>query len=47
MDLTKPYDATTLGDSQDSKDRFVSEVYLEVKDFPPVVDGHRAMPRPQ
>ena len=46
MDLTKPYDASTLGDSQDSKDRFVSEVYLEVKDFPPVVDGHRPMPKP-
>ena len=46
MNLTAPYDATTLGDSQDSKDRFVTEVYYEVKDFPPLVDGKRSMPRP-
>jgi len=43
--LTAPYDATTLGDTQVSKDRFISEVYEEVKDFPPVVDGKRKMPR--
>lgn len=43
--LTAPYDATTLGDTQQSKDRFITEVYDEVKDFPPVVDGKRAMPR--
>lgn len=43
--LTKPYDASTLGDTQQSKDRFITEVYDEVKDFPPVVDGKRAMPR--
>jgi cyclase len=43
--LTAPYDRTTQGDTQQSKDRFITEVYDEVKDFPPVVDGKRAMPR--
>jgi len=43
--LTAPYDKTTQGDTQQSKDRFITEVYDEVKDFPPVVDGKRAMPR--
>jgi glyoxylase-like metal-dependent hydrolase (beta-lactamase superfamily II) len=43
--LTAPYDATTLGDTQQSKDRFISEVYDELKDFPPVVNGVRKMPR--
>jgi cyclase len=43
--LTAPYDKTTLGDTQESKDRFIAEVYDEVKDFPPVVDGKRTMPR--
>ena len=42
--LTAPYDKNTLGDTQQSKDRFITEVYDEVKDFPPVVDGKRAMP---
>ena len=42
--LTAPYDATTLGDTKQSKDRFISEVYDEVKDFPPVIDGERKMP---
>ena len=42
--LTAPYDATTLGDTQQSKDRFITEAYDEVKDFPPIVDGKRAMP---
>jgi cyclase len=42
--LTAPYDKTTLGDTQQSKDRFITEVYDELKDFPPVVDGKRAMP---
>src|SRR5215472_10958703 len=45
--LTAPYDKTTMGDTQDSKDRFVTEVYDEVKDFPPIVDGKRTMPRHQ
>ena len=45
--LLEPYDKTTLGDTQDSKDRFITEAYLEVKDFPPVVDGRRTMPRAQ
>jgi cyclase len=43
--LTGPYDATTLGDTKQSKDRFITEVYDEVKDFPPVVNGERKMPR--
>ena len=43
--LTAPYDATTLGDTQSSKDRFITEVYDEVQNFPPVVDGKRTMPR--
>jgi glyoxylase-like metal-dependent hydrolase (beta-lactamase superfamily II) len=43
--LTAPYDATTQGDTQQSKDRFITEAYDEVRDFPPVVDGKRAMPR--
>jgi len=42
--LTAPYDRTTLGDTQQSKDRFITEAYDEVKDFPPVVDGKRTMP---
>ena len=43
--LTAPYDKTTLGDTQVSTDRFITEVYDELKDFPPVVNGKRAMPR--
>ncbi len=43
--LTAPYDATTMGDTKQSKDRFITEVYDEVKDFPLVVDGKRKMPR--
>ena len=42
--LTAPYDKTTQGDTQQSKDRFIIEVYDEVKDFPPVADGKRTMP---
>ena len=42
--LTAPYDKTTKGDTQQSKDRFITEVFDEVKDFPPVVDGKRTMP---
>jgi cyclase len=45
MNLTAPYDKTTLGDTQQSKDRFITEVYDEVKDFPPIVDGKRTMPQ--
>ena len=43
--LTAPYDATTEGETKQSKDRFITEVYDEVKDFPPVVNGKRNMPR--
>lgn len=42
--LTAPYDKTTLGDTQQSRDRFITEAYDEVKDFPPIVDGKRTMP---
>jgi glyoxylase-like metal-dependent hydrolase (beta-lactamase superfamily II) len=43
--LTAPYDATTQGDTKLSKDRFITEVYDEAGDFPPVVNGKRNMPR--
>jgi cyclase len=43
--LTAPYDKVTLGDTQQSKDRFITEVYDEVRDFPPLVDAKRSMPR--
>jgi cyclase len=43
--LTAPYDRTTQGDTQESKDRFITEVFDEVKDFPSVVDGKRVMPQ--
>jgi hypothetical protein len=33
-----------MGDTQQSKDRFITAVYAEVRDFPPVVDGKRTMP---
>jgi cyclase len=42
--LTAPYDASTLGDTKQSKERFITEVYDEVEDFPPVVSGKRKMP---
>jgi cyclase len=42
--LTAPYDKTTQGDTQQSKDRFITEAFDEVKDLPPVVDGKRTMP---
>jgi glyoxylase-like metal-dependent hydrolase (beta-lactamase superfamily II) len=41
--LTAPYDATTLGDTEQSKRRFITEVYVELAGLPPVVDGKRAM----
>src|ERR1700676_3890609 len=43
--LTAPYDGTTQGDTKQSKDWFITEVYDEVKDFPPVVNGERKMQR--
>jgi glyoxylase-like metal-dependent hydrolase (beta-lactamase superfamily II) len=42
--LTAPYDGKTQGDTQQSKDRFITEVYDEVGGLPSVVDGKRAMP---
>lgn len=43
--LTAPYDPTTQGETKQNKDRFITEVYDEVKDFPPVLSGKRNMPR--
>src|SRR5579862_2977218 len=43
--LTAQYDAATQGSTQQSSDRFITEVYEELKDFPPVVNGERKMPR--
>ena len=43
--LMAPYDGTTQGDTQQSKDRFITEVDDEAKDFPPLVDGKRTMPK--
>ena len=43
--LTAPYDKTTLGDTPQSKARFITEAYDEASGFPPVVDGKRTMPR--
>ena len=43
-DLTAQYDKATLGDTPQSKARFITEAYDEVKDFPPIVDGKRTMP---
>jgi glyoxylase-like metal-dependent hydrolase (beta-lactamase superfamily II) len=42
--LTAPYEGTTQGDTPQSKNRFITAVFDEVKDFPPVVNGRRAMP---
>ena len=42
--LTAQYEETTQGDTQQSKDRFITAVYDEAKDFPPIVNGRRAMP---
>ena len=45
MNITAPYDAGTLGDTQESKDRFISELYTEAKPLPPIVEGRRLIPR--
>jgi len=45
MNITAPYDAGTLGDTQESKDRFISELYIEAKPLPPIVEGRRLIPR--
>ncbi|NQV70095.1 MAG: MBL fold metallo-hydrolase [Pseudohongiella sp.] len=44
--LTASYEQKTQGDTQQSKDRFITAVYDEVQDFPPIVNGRRAMPTP-
>ena len=43
--LTAPYDANTLGDTEQSKRRFITEVYEELGGLPPLVDGKREMRR--
>jgi len=43
-DLTAPYDAATVGGTQQSTERFITEVYDEVGGLPPIVDGKRQMP---
>jgi glyoxylase-like metal-dependent hydrolase (beta-lactamase superfamily II) len=43
--LTASYDATTVGDTEQSKNRFITAVYFELAGLPPIVDGKRAMPR--
>jgi cyclase len=45
--LTAPYEKVTLGDTQVSKDRFITEAFLEANGLPPVVGGKRSMPRPE
>jgi len=42
--LTAPYDGATDGGTQSSKDRFIEAIYNELGEFPPVVNGRRAMP---
>jgi glyoxylase-like metal-dependent hydrolase (beta-lactamase superfamily II) len=44
LNLTAPYDAKTLGDTQQSKDRFITEAYDEVNGLPSIIDGKRTMP---
>jgi cyclase len=45
MDILKPYDATTQGDTPQSKNGFLTEVYAEVDGLPPVIEGRRKMPK--
>ena len=42
--LTAPYEQSTRGATQQNRDRFIRAVYDEVGDFPPIVNGRRAMP---
>ena len=42
--LTAPYEATTQGDTERSRNRFITAVYDEVPGLPPIVDGRRTMP---
>jgi len=42
--LTAPYEANTNGNTQQSKDRFITAIYNELQNFPTVVNGRRAMP---
>lgn len=44
-DLMAPYANSLPGYNQAAADRFVDELYYEVKGLPPLVDGRRAMPR--
>ena len=42
--LTAPYDAATLGDTEQSKTRFITAVYDELGGLPPIVRGRCTMP---
>jgi glyoxylase-like metal-dependent hydrolase (beta-lactamase superfamily II) len=42
--LTAPYEATTQGDTERSRNRFITAVYDEVPGLPPIVGGRRSMP---
>ena len=44
-DLMGPYKNSLPGYNQPAADRFVDELYYEVKTLPPLVNGRRAMPR--
>jgi len=41
--LTAPYEQSTRGATQQNRNRFITAVYEEVQDFPPVINGRRAM----
>jgi len=41
--LTAPYEQSTKGVTQQNRNRFITAVYEEVQDFPPVVNGRRTM----
>jgi glyoxylase-like metal-dependent hydrolase (beta-lactamase superfamily II) len=43
-DLTARYDATTQGNTEQSRNRFLTATYDEVPGLPPIVDGRRTMP---
>ena len=45
-DMLKPYAGQNKGEDEASTKRFLAELYYEAKGLPPVVNGRRAMPRP-
>tara|TARA_B100000686_G_C16612533_1_gene874606 strand:- start:74 stop:1147 length:1074 start_codon:yes stop_codon:yes gene_type:complete len=42
--LTEPYEQSVRGATQQNRNRFIRAVYDEVENFPPIVNGRRAMP---